>query len=532
MAKIAKRHAVAGSERAPMPGSRMVGPANPHERMSVTILLRRRPNSPDVKSFIHTQSARTLNEREYLTHDEFQKVHSASDEDIEQLEQFAAGHGLDVIEVHPDQRRIVLSGTVAAFSTAFGVHLAKYEHPKGHFRGRVGEVLVPEDIAPIVEGVFGLDNRPQAAPHFRLQQPQPAGAIVAHAVTRSFTPLQIAKLYNFPTGVTGHGQSIAIIELGGGFAAHDLTRYFKSLGIAKPTVKSVSVDGAHNSPTGNANGPDGEVMLDIEVAGAVAPGAKVVVYFAPNTDAGFLGAIKTAIHDKRNKPSVISISWGAAESGWTEQAMSAMDQAFQDAATLGVTVCCASGDDGSNDGETDGLSHVDFPASSPFALACGGTHLESSGTKIGSEEVWNDANGGGATGGGVSDMFDPPVWQGKADVPPSANHGARRGRGVPDVSGDADPATGYQVLVDGQSFVIGGTSAVAPLWAGLVALINEKRGKPVGYLNPLVYGLPKNAGAFHDIFKGKNGAYDAHPGWDACTGLGSPDGARLMQSLN
>ena len=336
MVTVAKRHAIAGSERTPPPGARMVGPADPHERALVTILLKRRSTSPGVKSFVQEQSQQPLAKRQHLTHAEFERVHSASDEDIEKIEHFAAANGLDVVQVHPNQRRIVLSGTVAALSTAFGVHLAEYEHPKGRFRGRTGEVTVPEDIAPLIEGVFGLDNRPQASPHFRLQR-QPEGNVVARAVTHSFTPPQVAQLYNFPAGTTGHGQTIAIIELGGGFLARDLTQYFKSLGIAKPVVKSVSVDGGHNSPTGNADGPDGEVMLDIEVAGAVAPGAKIVVYFAPNTDAGFLGAIKSAIHDTRNAPSVISISWGAAESNWTAQAMSAMDDAFQDAAALGGT---------------------------------------------------------------------------------------------------------------------------------------------------------------------------------------------------
>jgi kumamolisin len=208
-----------------------------------------------------------------------------------------------------------------------------------------------------------------------------------------------------------------------------------------------------------------------------------------------------------------------------------MDDAFQDAAALGITVCCASGDNGSSDGERDGLQHVDFPASSPFALACGGTHLEGTGSSIGSEVAWNDTSGG-ATGGGVSDMFDMPAWQASANIPHSANHDHRKGRGVPDVSGDADPATGYQVLVDGQRFVIGGTSAVAPLWAALIALINQKRGKPIGYLNPVVYGAASGNGAFRDILKGENGAYGAHAGWDACTGLGTPNGAQLMKHLS
>ena len=206
--------------------------------------------------------------------------------------------------------------------------------------------------------------------------------------------------------------------------------------------------------------------------------------------------------------------------------MLSFDQAFQEAAALGVTVCCAAGDDGSNDGVRDGQPHVDFPASSSFALGCGGTNLSSTGPTITSEVVWNDP-GDGATGGGVSRQFALPPWQANAGVPPSPVPGIR-GRGVPDVAGDASPATGYIILVDGQLTTVGGTSAVAPLWAGLIALLNELKGKPVGYLNP--YG-PTSKGVFHDITQGNNGAYAAGPGWDACTGLGSPDGAKLLNAL-
>jgi kumamolisin len=214
------------------------------------------------------------------------------------------------------------------------------------------------------------------------------------------------------------------------------------------------------------------------------------------------------------------------------QAMQAMDQAFQDAATLGVTVCCASGDDGSSDRVADGHAHVDFPASSPHALGCGGTRLEGTGSTITREVTWNEGEGNGATGGGVSDVFAQVSWQAGAGVPPSANPGGRKGRGVPDVAGDADPITGYKVLVDGKQFVIGGTSAVAPLWAGLIALLNQHLGHAVGYLNPILYSLRQSSGAFHDITSGNNGAYTAKPGWDPCTGLGSPDGAKLMSVLS
>jgi len=261
------------------------------------------------------------------------------------------------------------------------------------------------------------------------------------------------------------------------------------------------------------------------VVGAIAPGARIAVYFAPNTDAGFLNAVTQAIHDTTNKPSVISISWGSAESNWTGQAMRAMDDAFQAAATLGVTICAASGDNGSSDGVTDGSDHVDFPASSPYVLACGGTSLRASNSSITSEVVWNDGAQGGSGGGGVSGFFPLPTWQ--SGLRTTGADGATTPlskRGVPDVSGDADPETGYDVRIDGTNTVIGGTSAVAPLWAGLLARINQLTGKPAGYIQPRLYQNPQ---VFRDITQGNNGDFSASNGWDACTGLGSPDGQQV-----
>jgi kumamolisin len=224
---------------------------------------------------------------------------------------------------------------------------------------------------------------------------------------------------------------------------------------------------------------------------------------------------------------VISISWGGPESSWTQQAMTAMDAACQSAAALGITITAAAGDDGATDGGKG--NNVDFPASGPHALACGGTKLDANGATIVSEVVWNElANKEGATGGGVSNVFALPSWQVNAHVPASST--ATGGRGVPDVAGDSDPATGYQIRVDGQTFVIGGTSAVAPLWAGLVAVANQQLGTKVGYLQPAIYAA-KAASAFNDITLGNNGAFKAGPGWDACTGLGTPITNKLIPLL-
>jgi kumamolisin len=373
---------------------------------------------------------------------------------------------------------------------------------------------------------MGLDNRPQARAHFRrTAAPVPRDAAPPPVSNVSYAPITVARLYGFPPG-TGAGQAIGLIELGGGTRADDLTAYFATFGLTAPKMVTVSVDKGLDQATGSVDGPDGEVMLDVEVAGAVAPGATLVTYFTPNTSAGFIDAVSTAVHDAVNKPSVISISWGSAECNWTGQAMQAMDEAFQAAAAMGVTICVAAGDHGSSDEVADGGNHVDFPASSPHVLACGGTSLQARSGMIVSETVWNDGAGHGATGGGISAVFERPVWQhGLAGTLTAGGTVPLNRRGVPDVSGDADPKTGYQVRVDSSNVIIGGTSAVAPLWAALIARLNEANpGRTAGFINPLLY---KNRHALHDMVEGNNGTYAAAPGWDACTGLGSPKGGAL-----
>ncbi|HEX4209559.1 MAG TPA: S53 family peptidase, partial [Candidatus Binataceae bacterium] len=505
---------LSGSERTPMDGAQAIGAADPNERLEVTIVVRRPPSS--ALEYLLTAQAAT---GKFLTRAEFAQAHGADPADLDAVTAFATQHNLAVVERSAVRRMITLSGTVASFNQAFSVVLQNYEHPDGTYRGRTGSINLPGSLKDCVEGVFGLDNRPQATPHFRrltaAQQAQ------AQQSSSSFTPPQIAQLYKYPAKLSGAGETIALIELGGGFKPADLSAYFKQLKITPaPKVSAVSVSHGRNLPTGSPDGPDGEVMLDIEVAGSIASGAHIVAYFAPNTDQGFLNAITTAIHDQANKPSIISISWGGPESTWTAQALQQFDKAFQEAASLGVTVTVAAGDNGSSDGVSDGANHVDFPASDPWVVACGGTRLVASGAAIASESVWNDGAQGGATGGGVSATFVRPGYQ-------SSLNGTS-GRGVPDVAGDADPQSGYLVRVDGHQAVFGGTSAVAPLWAGLIALINQAKGAPQGFINPKLYANPS---ALNDITVGNNGAFSAAAGWDACTGLGTPDGSALETIL-
>ena len=502
-----RRVPLKGSARKPFDVSRareFVSHATDEEPITVSVLLRpKTPIDPGVR----------------LTREQFAERHCADEHAEEAVRSFAQEFGLNVDAPKERGRRTLqLSGSRASMERAFGVTFKQHTTDAGTFRLREGEITLPEELSPHVVAVLGLDNRPQAKSHHRIATPR-AGNV-------SYTPVQVAQFYGFPANASAAGQTIAVLELGGGFQQADITAYFESIGVAAPKVTAVSVDKGTNSP-GDPNGADGEVMLDIEVSAGVAPGANVVVYFAPNTDQGFIDAVTTAVHDSTHKPSVLSISWGGPESTWTQQSVTALDQACQAAAAVGVTITVASGDDGSTDGVSGGGNHVDFPASSAYVLACGGTKLVASGTKVTSEVVWNQLSSNeGATGGGVSALFGLPDWQSNSNVPaPPTSTG---GRGVPDVAGDADPSTGYTVRVDGETTTIGGTSAVAPLWAGLVAIANAANGQDVGFVNPTLYAAK---GAFRDITSGNNGAFSAGPGWDPCTGLGSPQGAAVITAL-
>jgi kumamolisin len=526
-----------GSERERWAGAIDQGPVPPHLEFRVTIRLRARTRLPPLPAWAGGSMRR----------DEVEKVLGSAPDDLQRVEIFARRHGLDIAESSPVKRSVVLSGTVANLEEAFSVELNRYHLPEFAYRGYIGVVKVPAEMEGIVQGVFGLDNRPFARPHARLSEGDRSIGLAAARSTRTFYPSEIARLYNFPEGFDGRGQCIGIIEPGGCYRSQDLTDYFGSLGIRSPAIHPVFVNGAAESP-GFA---EAQVALDIQVAGGVAPGASIVVYLAPDaSEQSFLDAITAAVHDRVHQPSVISISWGGPEMAATEMFRQQFDEVLHEAAVLGITVCVASGDNGAagvGPGDWDGVAHVGFPASSPFALACGGTHLLASNGTIESETVWNEGPVGaidpgraghsfGASGGGVSRYFPLPDWQQLADIPPSIKTG-QYGRGVPDVAGNA---IGYNTLlnVDGERRIVPltGTGAVAPLWAGLIARINQAIGRRLGYLNPILYH-PQQVDAFRNITIGNNvvgGAeigYHAGQGWDACTGLGAPDGAKLLAAL-
>jgi kumamolisin len=519
------------SVRSPRHGAQRVSAADPKETLSVTIRVRRRKDAPALADPSKAGKAHKV-----LSHEAFASQYGAAQSDVDQVIAFAKEHGLAVVETSLPRRTVILSGNVEQMNAAFGVELGIYKSPTETYRGREDAVNLPPTLIDIVEGVFGLDNRRMA---------RRAAATHAPAVShkaKPLTPQQVATLYDFPTPFNATGQTIGLLEFGGGYESGDIEAFFEKLGLTTPALTAVGIDGATNSA---ASDPDSsvEVALDIDVSGAVAQGAQIAVYFAPWTEQGWVDAISTAVHPAAGQPapSVISISWGWPELesiqglSWTQAAIDAVSATFQEAASLGITIFVASGDHGSSCGLSGKKAHVGYPGSDPWITSCGGTILSNVSKSSFKENTWQDHDGW-ATGGGISDVFTTvPSWQSTANLPGSVNDG-HKGRGIPDVAGNADNASGYDLgtVVGQQIGVVGGTSAVAPLYAGLVALLNAKRGSPAGYLNPILYSNP---GVCRDVDDGISNAtgsapgYKSGKGWDACTGLGSIDGNKLLAVL-
>jgi kumamolisin len=550
-----------GSKKSLLPNSRPAGPVNPSELASLTVRVRSAGDPKALEKRVYEQAAKPLAKREYLTHEQLAEQHGASKEDLDKVEAFAQQHDLFVVHRSAAARSIELRGKLADLRAAFHADVGMYHHSTGTYRGRQGEITVPQELQPIITGVFGFDTRPKhrtttsgrGSTPSRGKASGSSGANRAHkaaSAKSSAAPAgpggqngvastEFASRYNFPTQsngtkLDGTGQTIAIIELGGGYRTSDLKVFFNEIGVQMPTVASISVDKAASNPT-TADSADGEVMLDIEVAGAVAPNATFAVYFAPNNgDKGFIDAISAAVHDTERNPSVISISWGGPEDPTDQMGINEFHDLFTSAGALGITVCVASGDHGTADetsGDWDGKIHVDHPACDDLVLGCGGTQIDN-----GIDVVWNDGTpldqGGWASGGGISEVFAVPSYQAAANKIVSLDDG-KPGRGVPDI---AMSATNYFTRVDRQEGASGGTSAVAPLMAALVALLNQAKQKNVGFLNPFLYSSVAK-GVVHDVTSGTNAitntvkGYDAGPGWDPCSGLGTPDGTVILNNL-
>lgn len=522
----------------PRQGHQRARPLTPHEESSpleLTVLLRERPYAPTVQqtlAWLHTEAH---------GHDPFDSEaaaarHAFAAEDRDAVARWARTHGVQILGQDASTRRMRLRVPAARAGALFGVRLEQFrwQRPGGvvEYRGHLGPVCLPREIAHAVTGVYGLDDRPVAEP--RLAQLDRARPGVV-----SYDPTEIAAIYRYPRLPNlGEGMHLVagMIELGGVSHQADVSAAFARLGLPAPEIVHVRVDGAEPSP--DPGGADMEIALDYQVIGAMvlamAPKARltIVSYDAPNCERGFIDAAAAAAGDTVHRPAAVSISWGGREDAWSRQGMRGLDGVFAAGALRGVTYSAAAGDAGSDDGLLDGRQHPEFPASSPHVWACGGTTLLAAHDGILSETVWNElVLNRGAAGSGVSGVFPTPAYQTRARIHPRHADTGHAGRGLPDGSGVADPVTGWNVLSGGRVSIAGGTSAVAPMYTALWTLASALRGRRIGLPHPLLY----RAGGrdFNDVVHGDTGGpYSAKRGWDAASGWGSPDGAAIARTLS
>ena len=493
----------------------VAGPTDPALEMQVTLVLQRKSGEHEMNSVL-----------------EFCRIHS-----------------LAIVDVSAERRSVTVSATAELMERAFDVRLIDVDRRGKHYRRLSTSPSLPTPVNEMIAGVFGLRARPLRS-RVRVHH--------ANTSTPFWTALELASAYAFPEEADGSGQTIGLIELGGGFHQSDLETFFAVLKLPVPKITFISVDGMENRPAspqaierwidvvegkvalesvGAQLLADAqatvEVTMDLQILSALAPGAHIVVYMAPMTEQGMFNALSRAVSYEEPLVDVISMSWGEAEPRVSDAYLEAIEGVLADAAKRGITVCASSGDAGSENDSPDEFPCVNFPASSPHVLACGGSTVKRFDLKSADEVVWNCGPHGlpAATGGGVSRKFARPEWQRRYAVPLAP--AGFVGRGVPDVSGPADPHNGCAILVGGFRCSSAGTSAVAPLWAALIARFNQLIKSRCGHVTPLLYQISdaNSDSPLNPIVEGHNGAYQAGPGWNPCTGLGTPRGRRLMECL-
>ena len=500
---------------------------NPQERIQLTLVVRSACSTEVRRARIEAMALELPAKRHYPSPQEFQHEYGSASKDLQATAKWAESYGCRNIETSQERRWVTLSGTLSEIERMLHIQFVECRDRRERlFRGYQGQVEIPASLAAVVEGFTGLTTRERVS-HIGAAAPQLG---VPYVDAR-----EVAHYYNFPR-CTSKQQCVAVILLGGGFYEVDLKGHFAQLGLPVPQVTVVNV-GARNDPApvepfrkiwesqDFAHATDqqiwtAEATSDIELIGSFAPEAHIVAYFAPNTASGKYRAFVELLNDTRN-PTVVSCSWGAYEETLPQGYFRAMDVNFELAAIRGITVCVSSGDKG--DGlDKNGRPRVQFPSSSPHSLSCGGTSLRLAGPQT-TETSWSEKFSSSqlSSGHGVSRVFHRPNWQsdiGLKDDP------ERKHRIVPDVAGKADIATGYGCLTCGIQLPAGGTSAAAPMWAGLITLMNEQLQTRTGLVTPLLY-----QNAFREATKPVTNSH--RPRWDPLTGLGRPDGMALLAAL-
>lgn len=525
-------------------GAVRVGPLDPNRRIDFTVVLAAKARLQSVHWRLSEHKKRPY---EHLTHEELRRDHGVAPEAVKHIESFARKFNLEIVENAGHRRSMRLSGRSADVAHAFNTAFEEFELDDHGFFASVGPVSMPVEWNGLVDAVLGLHS-------LRHAWPRRHSSVRGHEASASLPDL--ARAYAFPQGLDGTGETIGLIEFGGGFYPEDIQQFCSQLGVPAPRISVVEIGSAGNRPASRravhelldvASGrlslaakeeqsdsflaaqSTAEVTMDLEILAALAPRAHIVVYFANAGEQGLYHAVSRAVHDDHHRPGILSISWSMPEHTFSAPELSAIEDLLREAAHLGVTVCASSGDAGALNGSTDGKPSVNYPASSPHCLACGGTSGKLTSAGIPEEVVWNATHFGfkGASGGGVSQQFEPPRWQEDADVPHNPRHVP--GRGVPDVAGLADPRYGCELLIASRTATSAGTSAVAPLWAALVARINQALHCRCGHLHPHIYHLGHERNpALRPVLKGNNDVYFAREGWNACVGYGTPRGDALL----
>lgn len=571
-----------GSSLPKMRSLRERGKLDPNKTLEVVFHLRLHSEPP-------TSAQRCAPEipTEGLSQDDFQQQYGASPEDVDAVVEYLAAAGFEDIVPTPNQCMVSAQAPVGQINDAFGIELRKFDCRRGRFFGHTGDIHIPAHLIGIIESVTGLDDlvtlsrirdedtslddltdeqlpeRPvlmasmplssvpdetaesgEVAEAPQMEAMAKVAACVAEPISvllppdyRLHFPAEVAALYDFPEEFDGTGETIAIISIGGNFDPDDIQYYFEAQNLKIPDIQVEHV-GRRPRTARAPNMHDLELTMDLQIAGSIAPGAKLVVFsVAPGTPQPYLTVLKQAMLHPEHRPSVVSISYGSAEGLFREQDLKTSNRMFAAATQQGITICAASGDAGSASRDYDSMppppgTHVNFPASSPYVLACGGTSIKTTGGCITEEFAWNDHDQCRlATAGGISRVFGRPDYQRDLDLPKNrSDWRGFDGRGLPDVAINACLTSGYRILFKGKWLPNGGTSAAAPLWAGLIARLNQGLGHRLGFIHPYLYRLAGTP-AFRDITQGSNGFYKARVGWDACTGNGVPVGCKLLAAL-
>jgi kumamolisin len=524
-------------------GASRTGWLDPDRRIEFTVVLAARQELPSIHSA-------ELFGSPHLNHAELRKSYGPNAKAARLVESFAKTFNLQIVENAEQRRNMRLGGRSEDVARAFGTKFGEFELDGHTFFAPTRPLNAPKDWEGLIEAVLGLHSSRHTSPRRRS---------AVHGGGSGARLPDLARAYAFPPGLEGSGETIGLIEFGGGFCLEDIELFCFRSGLTAPRISVVEVGGGANRPASRravhefldvANGKLSlaakteqsapfiaaqctvEVTMDLEILVALAPAAHIVVYFASGDEQGLYHALNRAVHDEQHRPGILSISWSLPEHTLSASELRAIESLLQEAAHLGITVCASSGDAGALNGSTDGKPSVNYPASSPHCLACGGTSGKVDAARIPEEVVWNASHYGfkGASGGGVSARFHLPAWQAEAHVP--AGPDGWGGRGVPDVAGLADPRYGCELLIAGRTFASAGTSAVAPMWAALIARLNQALGHRCGHLHSHIYRLGKEGEtALRPVLKGDNGFYQAGKGWSACTGYGTPRGDELLAHL-